>query len=161
MQVDRCSRRGVMLTTGWLLRLILSLYAVMAVAQPVLAGSYLSGNFDAISAHGLNGGMLMPAAMLTFPVALCHWLLGRGSGWPVAVVAALFLAQGLQIGMGYSRQLMIHIPLGVAIVATVLAVAVWSWTPRLWRQRHLWRSGRPAPVVAAADVTRSPAEAWG
>ena len=31
----------------------------------------------------------------------------------------------MQVSMGYSRQLAIHIPLGIALVATTVALAIW------------------------------------
>ena len=45
---------------------------------------------------------------------------------------ALFLAEGLQIGMGYQRNLALHVPLGVS-----------SWSP-CCRRRPVAGSGSPA-----------------
>lgn len=133
-----------MRVTTWLLRITLLGYAALAVGQPILAGSYLSGNFDAISTHGRNGGLLMVATMVTFVTALAHWLAG-GRGWPVPTLVVLFLATGFQLGFGYERMLLVHLPLGVAIVGAVVAMAVWSWTPGSLRRRpRRRRAGRAA-----------------
>lgn len=139
-----------MTVTKWLVRLVFTGYAVLAAGQPVLAGSYLSGNVDAIGDHGRNGGLLMAVAMLAFLVALAHWLGGRGPAWPVAAVVVLFLLQGVQIGLGYEKTLAVHIPLGVTIVGLLVAMAVWAWTPRVGRRGWLWRRGDLAPVRQAS-----------
>ena len=116
------------------------LHTMAAWAQPVLAGSYFEGNVDSIVAHGLNGSVLPLFAMIQFVAAVLFWRPGRGPGWPVLVTAGLFLAEGIQIGMGYSRALAIHIPLGVAIVATLLALSVWIIR---WRPDRVTRPHRP------------------
>jgi len=129
--------------TSWLLRLLLTLHAAMVVAQPVLIGSYLDGNFDQLAAHRLNGSLLPVVDMLCLGGALCHWLVGRGRFWPVPVTLLLIPVEGLQIGVGYQHNLAVHIPLGTAIVAGALFLAAWAWTPRIRQFREL----RPRPVV--------------
>jgi hypothetical protein len=52
---------------------------------------------------------------------------------PAAVL--LFLAVGLQIGMGFSRQLGVHVPLGVGIVTASVLLTAWVWTPSARRAR--------------------------
>jgi hypothetical protein len=49
----------------------------------------------------------------------------------------VFLAEGFQIGMGYSRQLHLHVPLGVAIVVAAVLLAAWVWTPSAARARGM------------------------
>jgi len=116
----------------------MALYAVMAVAQPVLAGRYLSGGYEAIQWHAVIGGLLMVGAIGAFCCALLHATVGRGPAWPVLAVTIVFLAQGVQIGMGYSRALAVHVPLGVGIVAAVLSLAVWVWTPAARATGRWW-----------------------
>jgi hypothetical protein len=50
-------------------------------------------------------------------------------------MVALFLVVGLQIGMGFSRTLEVHIPLGVAIVTMSVLLTIWVWTPSAARPR--------------------------
>ncbi len=38
--------------TLWLLRAVVTLFLLAVLAQPVLAGLYLSGEFDALAVHG-------------------------------------------------------------------------------------------------------------
>jgi hypothetical protein len=49
----------------------------------------------------------------------------------------VFLAEGFQIGMGHSRQLDLHVPLGVAIVVAAVLLAAWVWTPSAARARGM------------------------
>ena len=111
--------------------MVLLLHTAAVVAQPLLAGRYLSGDVDAMGAHSLNGTMLPLLSMLQIVAAVLFWRPGRGPFWPIPASVALFVAEGVQIGMGYSRTLGVHIPLGVAIVTTTVGLFVWSlaWRP--------------------------------
>lgn len=130
--------------TIWPLRLTLLLHAAMAVAQPVLAGSYLAGSYDRLAAHGLNGSLLVLATMFWGIAALVHVAASRGrSWWLLVLVVAVFMAEGIQIGAGHTRNLALHIPLGVLIVLTAVLLAGWSFTP--WATR----TARPVPVAAS------------
>jgi hypothetical protein len=119
----------------WTLRFLLTGHLVAVLAQPVLAGRYLTGDVDAIKAHGLNGSLLALVAMSLMAGALAYVVGGRGQLWVLPGTVLLFLAEGFQIGMGYSRQLQVHVPLGVAIVVTAVLLAAWVWTPSAARPR--------------------------
>lgn len=73
---------------------------------------------------------------------LLYWLPGRGRGWPILVPVALFAALVFQFGAGYNRELALHIPLGVGIVATSVLFAVWTWCPAARRARRPLRRTR-------------------
>lgn len=139
----------------WSLRFAMTGYAALAIGQPFLAGAYLSGSYDAIEVHRLNGGLLMVAAMVAGVLAVAAWFLGRGKAWPVGVILALLVAQVVQLTSGYARTLNIHIPLGVMIVGGITALAVWSWTSSarepgwFWRRRARHQDQRPT-----SDPTR-------
>jgi len=135
--------------TLWLFRLSLTLHTVCVVAQPILAGRYLDGDYDALSVHSLNGSILPASGMVVGAAALTYWLAG-GVGWPLLAYAGLWLAEGFQIGMGYARLLSLHIPLGVTIVALALWLTVWVWLPRAARPRRR-RSPPPESARAALD----------
>jgi hypothetical protein len=66
--------------------------------------------------------------------AAVAWWVGGGHPLPLAALALLWFVLGFQIGMGYSRNLAIHIPLGVGIVTTAVVAAGWSWTGRVFRR---------------------------
>ncbi len=111
------------------MRFLLTGHLVAVLAQPVLAGRYLTGDVDAIEVHGLVGSLLALVAMALIAGALAYVVGGRGRLWVLPVSVLLFLAEGFQIGMGYSRQLQLHVPLGVAIVVAAVLLAAWVWTP--------------------------------
>jgi hypothetical protein len=119
----------------WTLRFLLTGHLVAVLAQPVLAGRYLTGDVDAITVHGLLGSLLSLVAMALVAGALAYVLFGRGRLWVLPVTVLLFLAEGFQIGMGYSRELAVHVPLGVAIVVVAVLLAAWVWTPAAARPR--------------------------
>jgi uncharacterized membrane protein (UPF0182 family) len=115
--------------TLWALRILLTGHLAAVLAQPVLAGRYLTGDVDAMASHGLIGSLLALVAMALNAGALAYVIAARGRLWLLPVTVALFLAEGFQIGMGYSRQLDLHIPLGVVIVVLAVLLAAWVWTP--------------------------------
>jgi hypothetical protein len=119
----------------WALRTLLTLFLPAVLAQPVLAGMFLTGDVDAIGVHGLNGSLLALGAMALVVAALGYVLAGRGRLWVLPVTVLLFLAVGFQIGAGYARQLELHVPLGVAIVVMSVLLTAWTWTPWAARPR--------------------------
>jgi uncharacterized membrane protein (UPF0182 family) len=123
--------------TLWTLRLLLTGHLLAVLAQPVLAGRFLTGDVDAIKTHGLVGSLLALVAMSLIVGALLYVVGGRGQLWVLPVTVLLFLAEGFQIGMGYSRQLHLHVPLGVAIVVIAVLLAAWVWTPCAARARGI------------------------
>lgn len=116
----------------WILVVVLGLHAAVAFDQAILAGAYLSGSLVAMQVHGILGSSIVVITMAQAAVALLFWLVGRGPWWPLAASAVLFLVEGMQIGFGYARTLGLHVPLGVAIIVSVIAMFVWSlrWRPR-------------------------------
>ena len=119
----------------WTLRFLLTGHLIAVLAQPVLAGRYLTGDVDAMAVHGLVGSLLALVAMSLMAGALAYVIGGRGQLWVLPVMVLVFLGEGFQIGMGYSRALQVHVPLGVAIVVTAVLLAVWVWTPSAARPR--------------------------
>ncbi|WP_237742723.1 hypothetical protein [Actinopolymorpha alba] len=109
----------------WTLRVVALIAAVLVVAQPILAGEYLSGAVDAIGVHGFNANFVILMVMVQIAVGLVYFLAGRGRLWPALFSGALFFLVGIQIGMGYSRDLAVHIPLGVMIVASQVFFTIW------------------------------------
>ncbi len=144
--------------TIWPLRLTLLVHAAMAVAQPVLAGSYMAGNYDVLATHGLNGSLLVVATMLWGVAALVHAVATRGrTWWLLPMVVVVFLAEGFQIGAGHERNLALHIPLGVFIVLAAVLLAGWSFTPwatRTKRTAHPGTATQRAPARAPQEVVR-------
>ena len=122
--------------TWWFLVVVLGVHAVLAVGQPILAGALLSGNAEAISFHEAGGEMMHLTCFTQLVVSVLFWRPGRGPLWPVVATLLLVVAEGAQIGLGEAHQLLVHVPLGVAIVGSVVAMFVWSitWRVRLGRR---------------------------
>ncbi|HEY8471522.1 MAG TPA: hypothetical protein VIL37_02675 [Natronosporangium sp.] len=116
-----------------LMRLVVTVHALAVFGQPVLAGLFLDGADRLVQVHGANAiligllglGQILAAILLRWP--------GRGPVWPVAVSVLLWFFEVLQTGFGFIRVLSLHVPLGVAIVATLLMLLIWVWRPRLGR----------------------------
>ncbi|MGC4941030.1 hypothetical protein [Kribbella sp. DT2] len=119
--------------TLWILRITLLLHAVLVIAQPILAGYFLSGEADAIDIHGPIGSTLFMFAALQFVAAVLYWRPGRGRLWPALVTIGLFLAEITQMVFGYLQNFAVHVPLGTAIVVTVVLMTVWSFRQEVVR----------------------------
>ena len=122
-------------TTAWLLRITVTVHALAVAAQPVLAGAYLQGAFDAIGLHSGNGILLLTLCMFAALAAVPYYL-RNGVGWPALVLGTLWLVEGLQLGMGFAFVMAVHIPLGVLIVGIAVWLMIWSWTPASRRPRR-------------------------
>ncbi|MEU4608157.1 hypothetical protein AB0F43_34680 [Kribbella sp. NPDC023972] len=119
----------------WSLRLVLLLHAGLVVAQPILAGYFLSGDVDAMNAHGPIGSTLWMVSMIQFVAAACYWLAGGGRVWPMLLTVVLFFAEFVQLTFGYLQNFAVHVPLGTAIVVTVVWMTIWSFRPAARRSR--------------------------
>jgi hypothetical protein len=111
-----------------LLRITLVLHAILIVAQPIAAGYFLAGNVDAMNdIHATIGGSVWMIAFLQTIVATCYTIVGGGRVWPAILSAVLVVAEFVQLTFGYLQNFAVHIPLGTAIVGTVLWMTVWSF----------------------------------
>ncbi len=131
--VDTLTRRPRV--SLWLLRAVLTVHLLLVLAQPVLAGLFLTGDVDAIGVHGAVGIGIASFEVVVIAVAACYVFGGHGRVWILPVTVLLPVAAGNQIHAGFTRELALHIPLGVAIVTTAVLLAVWVWTPSAGRPR--------------------------
>ena len=120
--------------TLWLLRIAATVYLVLVLAQPVLAGLFLTGNVDAIEMHATVADVLAFGALGLIGVAIAY-VVARGRVWVLGAAVLLLVAVGAQMAFGYTRALQFHIPLGVAIVTASVLLAIWVWTPAAARPR--------------------------
>jgi cytochrome b561 len=114
-------------TTLVVLRILLVIHAVLVAAQPILAGYFLSGEVDAMSWHGSIGSSLFLIATVQLIAAILYWRPGGGRAWPAFVTLGLIVAELTQVVFGYAQNFAVHVPLGTAIVITVLWMTVWSF----------------------------------
>ncbi|NEA34206.1 hypothetical protein [Streptomyces sp. SID13031] len=110
-----------------LLRILLLLHTALVVAQPILAGYFLSGEVDAMAWHGPIGSSLFLIAMLQLVAAVLYRWPGGGRLWPALATVGLIVAELTQVVFGYAQNFAVHVPLGTAIVITVLWMTVWSF----------------------------------
>ncbi len=122
-------RAGPIPRWRWPLRVMAPLIAAMVWSQPVLIGLFLGGEFTKLQAHAALGGGIAAMTMLQFLSAIPGWRPGGLPGWVVAVTAAMVVGSVVQIVAGYQRNLGVHVPLGVALAAAGLGVAVRAWLP--------------------------------
>jgi hypothetical protein len=110
-----------------------SVQAALVFAQAALAGQFLNGNQGALNLHEVNAEVIPLVTIAQLVMAIRVWR-RRKVAWPTAAAALLLVAIVLQVGFGYSRQLAVHVPLGVAIFGTTLWLLI--GTRRLWTGRH-------------------------
>jgi hypothetical protein len=112
-----------------LFRTLITLAAALAFLQTVFAGVFLSGHYAALDLHETNATIANATMFLATIAAVLVWRAGKGAGWPAAVCAALFLAEALEIFMGFSGVLSIHVALGTSIVAAFVVLLLRVWRP--------------------------------
>lgn len=117
---------------------VFTLHTALVVAQPFFAGAYLNGSLEAMKEwHAPNAdAIVFTSLLLVLPAAILLWRPGRGPGWVALAAPVLFLAEGTQTVFGWAHQLGLHIPLGVAVVGSVVVAEVWlvRWRVRLGRE---------------------------
>ncbi|GAA1166230.1 hypothetical protein GCM10009584_03930 [Ornithinimicrobium humiphilum] len=124
-------------TALWIFRVVSLVQATGMVLMPYLIGSFLQGHYPALKMHATVGGLLMLLTMLELAAAaLLRWP-GRLPLWPALAVLGLLVLLPTQLGLGYLREVALHVPLGVLLVAGSVALAGWAWTPGRARRSTL------------------------
>ncbi|QCO98449.1 hypothetical protein FCN77_13055 [Arthrobacter sp. 24S4-2] len=101
--------------------------AVMLFDQAVFAGQFLSGSYDSLHLHRENATFAGVSVLISAVAAVLLRWPGRGPWWPIVACVGTFGLIGLQIVLGFTRVISVHVPLGVAILMTATALAVWAW----------------------------------
>lgn len=113
---EKTSGSGALVAT----RALSGIVAALVFTQGALAGSHLSGVDGVIGVHGAIGSTLPLLAIVIVVTAAASV---RQNRWVLPASIVGMLAMGLQTGMGYMRQLQIHVPLGIALFGTYLIIA--------------------------------------
>lgn len=133
---------------GWPLavfRSVVTVHVLLVLAQAAFAGRFLVGDSAALALHERNGtGIITVVALVQIVAAVLVWRPGRGSVLTAAVSVGLFAAEVLQIGYGFSDRLALHVPLGVAVLGTAVALLVGTRAP----------GARPGSATTGAVVLR-------
>ncbi|MFF9125170.1 hypothetical protein ACF09J_17985 [Streptomyces sp. NPDC014889] len=111
------------------LRAVTTVHTATLFTQAVLAGRFLSGDYDMLTAHAVNANVIVAVGLVQVMVAVLYWRPGRGPGWPAAVSAVLLVGEAGQAVLGYQRTLGVHVPLGVMLIAAGLLLLVQVWRP--------------------------------
>lgn len=123
------------------LRVVAVLHSLAFLAQPVFAGGYLMGDVDALAWHDVNAFVVTGLDVIQLGCAVVFFWKGRGRAWPIWASLAIALAVEVQVGMGYERLLVVHLPLGVSLAVGQVLATVWLFraaaaTPRAPRARR-------------------------
>ncbi len=110
------------------LRIIAIGHLLVFFLQPVLAGIYLSGDFDALGLHDLNAQLLSGFTAAQLIGCLIYAWRGGGRWWPLIFTVVLVLLEETQKGLGYNRQVALHIPVGVLLIIFQLIFTAWTCT---------------------------------
>lgn len=107
----------------WLLRVIVVLHCVIVLAQSAFAGNFLDGQASAMRLHQLTGTSVITAiSLLQVIVATICWRRHQQTFWFALSSLVLFVAEMIQIGLGFTGQLPLHVPVGVAIFGVSLVL---------------------------------------
>lgn len=123
------------------LRVAAVLHSLAFLAQPVFAGGYLMGDVDALAWHNVNAAVVTGLDVIQLVCAVVFFWKGRGRAWPIWASLAVALAVEVQVGVGFERLLVVHLPLGVALTVGQILATVWLFragaaTPRAPRARR-------------------------
>ncbi|MDJ1138235.1 hypothetical protein [Streptomyces iconiensis] len=110
-----------------LLRTVSTLFLILVLLQPVLAGMFVSGDVDLLALHEVNAHVISFVGWLQVLAAVLVWRPGRGPVWPLGLAVLLSAAVWMQGDWGYARQLDLHIPVGVLLVSAATALVHWSF----------------------------------
>lgn len=112
------------------LRIAALLTCAALFLQPVLAGSYLSGDVGALGTHEANARVVTALAFGQLLTTVLYVWQGGGRWWPAAAPAALLVAVVTQVFLGYHHTLLVHVPLGVGLVLSQILFTCWLLGPR-------------------------------
>jgi hypothetical protein len=129
------------------LRVVAVPHSLAFLGQPVFAGGYLMGDVDSLTLHDVNAFVIAGLDLAQLICAVVYFWGGRGRAWPIWASLAIALAVEVQVGMGYERLLVVHLPLGVSLTVGQILVTIWLFRAggASARPRRSRRS-RPSPA---------------
>ncbi|WP_243065092.1 hypothetical protein [Humibacter sp. RRB41] len=111
----------------WIFRITSTIAAIMLFDQAIFAGQFLGGTYGSLHVHRENATYAGIAMLVCVASAVLLRWPGRGPWWPMLAGLGIFGLIALQIVLGFTRVLTLHVPLGVAIILVAAALAVWAW----------------------------------
>ncbi|HWD63328.1 MAG TPA: hypothetical protein VG369_12580 [Humibacter sp.] len=119
--------------SGWVFRVVVTLHLLAVIAQPVFAGVYLSGDFDALGWHEMGANIVTGFGYAQLIVAIVAFVRLRVR-WALPMSIGVAVAETLQYYVGEHGPLWLHIPLGVAIVVALVMQFVTVWRRSIAKQ---------------------------
>jgi hypothetical protein len=107
-------------------RALACLLLIQVIVQAALAGGFISGNVTMLGLHSANGILLVLTSAALIPAAVLLWRPGRGPWWPVLFAGAYWFLIAVQVGIGFTRTVGLHIPLGVAAFGLICGFTWWA-----------------------------------
>jgi hypothetical protein len=101
--------------------------AIMLFDQAVFAGQFLGGSYGSLHVHRENATYAGISVLVSAVAAVLVRRPGRGPWWPILACAGIFGLVAVQIVLGFARLISVHVPVGVAIIVSAIALAVWAW----------------------------------
>jgi hypothetical protein len=120
-----------------LLRTLTTIVLLQVLIQAALAGGFVTGDVNLLGLHSANAILLILTSTALLPATILLVRPGRGPWWPIVFGVVLWWAIVMQAGLGFARQVGLHIPLGMAIMGLTAALCWWAFAYRT-----------PAPVPA-------------
>jgi hypothetical protein len=120
----------------YVLRAVVTVLAVDMFLQSVFAGRFLSGDYPQLLVHRTNAIVVAAIAVVLVAASVLAWRIADAPArlaWTSAAVLVLVL---VQFRLGLSRNLGVHVPLGVLLIAAAGRLTMWCW-------RHPLSSGPP------------------
>jgi hypothetical protein len=111
------------------LRVVAVLHSLAFLAQPVFAGGYLMGDVDALATHQANAFVITGLDVIQLGCAIAYFWKGRGRAWPIWASLAVALAVEVQVGTGFERLHVVHLPLGVSLTVAQIVMTLWLFRP--------------------------------
>jgi hypothetical protein len=108
---------------------VATVHTVVILAQPVLAGRYLIGDYDMLAWHTFGADLVTYLGVAQLVSAALLWWRG-GTRWPLWASLLLFVGESGQYFAGVSGALDVHVPLGVVLAVSASAVLVAIWRVR-------------------------------
>ena len=124
------------------LRVVAVLHSLAFLAQPVFAGGYLMGDVDSLGLHRLNAGVVTALDVAQLICAIVFFWGGRGRAWPIWASLGIALAVEVQVGMGFERMLLVHLPLGVSLTVGQIVLTMWLYRAAAAQPRPRRRRSR-------------------
>ena len=129
------------------LRVAAVLHSLAFLGQPVFAGGYLMGDVGSLTLHAINAFVITGLDLAQLICAVVYFWGGRGRAWPIWASLAVALAVEVQVGMGYERLLVVHLPLWVSLTVGQILTTVWLFGAGAASARP--RRSRPSPADGA------------